>query len=144
MISKKITSLDELGKISNKFRRDDKSVVLCHGMFDLIHLGHIRYFKEAKKEGDILIVTLTSDDFCRKGPDRPIFSENLRAESLAALEIIDYIKECTNNELTDKQKDVIELLKTDTYISIPKFPELDIKKKDDLFFFFSLIFNSLQ
>ena len=94
MINKKLTSLDELGKISNKFRRDGKSVVLCHGMFDLIHLGHIRYFEEAKKEGDILIVTLTSDDFCRKGPDRPIFSENLRAESLAALEIIDYIAIC--------------------------------------------------
>ena len=47
MINKKITSLDELGKISNIFRRDAKSVFLCHGMFDLIHLGHIRYFKEA-------------------------------------------------------------------------------------------------
>ena len=94
MINKKITSLDELGKISNRCRRDGKRVVLCHGMFDLVHLGHIRYFEEAKKEGDILIVTLTSDDFCRKGPDRPIFSENLRAESLAALEIIDYIAIC--------------------------------------------------
>lgn len=94
MISKKITSLDELGEISNRFRKDGKNIVLCHGMFDLIHLGHIRYFKEAKKEGDILIVTLTSDDFCRKGPNRPIFSENLRAESLAALEIIDYIAIC--------------------------------------------------
>jgi len=94
MINKKITTLDQLGLISNKFKKKGKNVVLCHGMFDLIHLGHIRYFQEAKEEGDILIVTLTADKFCRKGPGRPIFSENLRAESLAALEIIDYIAIC--------------------------------------------------
>ncbi|MDC0553470.1 PfkB family carbohydrate kinase [Candidatus Pseudothioglobus singularis] len=80
--------------MSKKNRKEGKNVVLCHGMFDLIHLGHIRYFQEAKKKGHILIVTLTSDEFCRKGPDRPIFSENLRAESLAALEIINYIAIC--------------------------------------------------
>ena len=94
MINKKITTLDQLGLISNKFKKKGKNVVLCHGMFDLIHLGHIRYFQEAKEEGDILIVTLTADKFCRKGPGRPIFSENLRAESLAALEIIDYVAIC--------------------------------------------------
>ena len=91
MISKKITSLSELENISINYKKEGKIIVLCHGMFDLIHLGHIRYFQQAKKEGDILIVTLTSNEFCRKGPDRPIFSEDLRAESLAALEIIDHI-----------------------------------------------------
>ena len=91
MSEKKITSLNDLKNISKVYKTKGKKIVLCHGMFDLIHLGHIRYFKEAKKEGDILIVTFTADAFCRKGPDRPIFSEDLRAESLAALEIIDHI-----------------------------------------------------
>ena len=60
MISKKITSLSELENISINYKKEGKSIVLCHGMFDLIHLGHIRYFQQAKKEGDVLIVTLTS------------------------------------------------------------------------------------
>ena len=94
MITRKITSLNELENISLNYKREGKTIVLCHGMFDLIHLGHIRYFQQAKKEGDILIVTFTSDEFCRKGPDRPIFSEDLRAESLAALEIIDHVAVC--------------------------------------------------
>ncbi|WP_416678727.1 PfkB family carbohydrate kinase [Candidatus Pseudothioglobus sp. Uisw_016] len=94
MITQKITSLNELENISLNYKKEGKSIVLCHGMFDLIHLGHIRYFQQAKKEGDILIVTLTSNEFCRKGPDRPIFSEDLRAESLAALEIIDHVAVC--------------------------------------------------
>ena len=89
--TKKIVSLSDLENISKKYKDLGKSIVLCHGMFDLIHLGHIRYFQQAKKEGDVLIVTFTSDEFCRKGPDRPIFSEDLRAESLAALEIIDHV-----------------------------------------------------
>ena len=94
MITPKIISLSELENISKNYRKEGKSIVLCHGMFDLIHLGHIRYFQQAKKEGDILIVTFTSDEFCRKGPDRPIFSEDLRAESLAALEIVDHVSVC--------------------------------------------------
>jgi len=94
MITQKIISFNELENISINYKKEGKSIVLCHGMFDLIHLGHIRYFQQAKKEGDILIVTLTSNEFCRKGPDRPIFSEDLRAESLAALEIIDHVAVC--------------------------------------------------
>ena len=94
MITKKISFLGEIENISKKYKESGKSIVLCHGMFDLIHLGHIRYFNSAKNEGDVLIVTLTSDEFCRKGPDRPVFSEDLRAESLAALEIIDHVVIC--------------------------------------------------
>ena len=94
MTDQKITSLSELEKISKKYKEAGMSIVLCHGTFDLIHLGHIRYFQQAKKEGDVLIVTFTADEFCRKGPDRPIFSEDLRAESLAALEIIDHVAMC--------------------------------------------------
>ena len=90
-ISKKIKSLDELSHVTAKLRRDKKAVVHCHGVFDLVHLGHIRYFYGAKKEGDILVVTLTADQFVKRGPGRPIFNEQLRAEQVACLEVVDYV-----------------------------------------------------
>jgi len=71
--------------------RNGKRIVLCHGVFDLLHIGHIRYFEQAKKHGDILIVTVTPDRFVNKGPDRPAFPEDLRAEAIAALDVVDYV-----------------------------------------------------
>lgn len=69
----------------------NKKVVLCHGVFDLLHFGHIRHFEEAKSYGDILIVSITPDRHVNKGPSRPMFKENIRLKSLAALEIVDYV-----------------------------------------------------
>lgn len=66
-------------------------IVLATGVFDLIHPGHIDYFEKAKSFGDILVVSIVDDKFVRKGPNRPIFSQNLRLSWLAALEIIDYV-----------------------------------------------------
>ena len=111
MINQKITSLSELENISKKYRNDGKRIVLCHGMFDLVHLGHIRYFQQAKNEGDILIVTFTADEYCRKGPDRPIFSEDLRAESLAALQIVDHVAMCPFPTAIE----AIKIIKPDIY-----------------------------
>jgi rfaE bifunctional protein nucleotidyltransferase chain/domain len=72
-------------------RAQGKRVVLCHGVFDLLHPGHIRHLHAAKHEGDILVVTVTPDRFVRKGPGRPVFPEQLRAESLAALAVVDFV-----------------------------------------------------
>lgn len=91
MFSKKILDVESLAKLANKLRLDGKKVVLCHGTFDLMHTGHIRYLQRAQKEGDILLVTVTADEFVNKGPGRPVFSEKLRAENLAALECVDYV-----------------------------------------------------
>lgn len=66
--------------------------VLAHGCFDILHAGHLAYFKEAKSYGDRLIVTLTSDRFVNKGPGRPYFNENTRAEMLRSLKIIDHVE----------------------------------------------------
>ncbi len=63
----------------------------CHGVFDLLHVGHIRHFKQARKYGDVLVVTITPDKYVNKGPHRPTFNEKLRAEVLAALDLIDYV-----------------------------------------------------
>lgn len=83
----KIYPLDELPEIIPAGRR----LVLCHGVFDLLHIGHIRYFEQARTFGDILIVTVTADEFVNKGPDRPAFSEDLRAEAVASLSCVDYV-----------------------------------------------------
>lgn len=91
MSSQKILDIDALAKLSHDFQRQGKAVVLCHGTFDLMHTGHIRYLQRARKEGDILMVTVTADEFVNKGPGRPVFSEQLRAENLAALECVHYV-----------------------------------------------------
>ena len=111
MINRKIVPFNKLELVSEKLKQNS-SIVLCHGMFDLVHLGHIRYFQEAKKQGDILIVTLTADEFCRKGPGKPVFSEELRAESLGALEIIDYVSICPYPTAIE----AIELIKPNLYV----------------------------
>ncbi len=64
---------------------------MCHGVFDLMHIGHIRHFEEAKKFGDVLLVTITPDRFVNKGVHRPAFPQSLRAEAVAALEVVDFV-----------------------------------------------------
>lgn len=91
MTADKIHSLEQLAEIADGYRRDGKRVVLCHGMFDLVHLGHIRHLTEAKSQGDVLMVTTTGDTYSRKGPGRPVFPENLRVENLAALQVVDHV-----------------------------------------------------
>lgn len=91
MTNQKIISLEEIATYSAKQKVAGKKVVLCHGTFDLMHTGHIRYLQRARKEGDILLVTLTADEYVNKGPGRPIFNQQLRAENLAALECVDYV-----------------------------------------------------
>ncbi len=91
MSTEKILGLPELAARSRQFRAEGKRVVLCHGTFDLMHTGHIRYLQRAKQEGDILLVTVTADAFVNKGPGRPVFNECLRAENLAALACVDFV-----------------------------------------------------
>ena len=89
--NQKIQKIESLGHILSQLRKEKQRVVLCHGCFDLVHLGHIRHFKEAKRHGDILVVTLTQDRYVNKGPDRPFFSETHRAEYLASLDLVDFV-----------------------------------------------------
>jgi len=87
----KIVSFKDASEITEKIRSLGKKIVLCHGAFDLMHTGHIRYLQRARKEGDFLIVTITSDEFVNKGPGRPVFGEQLRAENIAALACVDIV-----------------------------------------------------
>lgn len=91
MKSGKILELAELVDVREKLRATDKTVVQCHGCFDIVHPGHIRYLRYAREQGDILIVTVSGDDVVNKGVERPYVTEDLRAENLAALEMVDYV-----------------------------------------------------
>jgi rfaE bifunctional protein nucleotidyltransferase chain/domain len=89
----KLKSLSELKRIVESDKANGKQIVFANGCFDLLHVGHIRYLKEAKRRGDVLIVGLNSDESVRKlkGEGRPILDERGRAMLLSALESVDYI-----------------------------------------------------
>ncbi len=87
----KIFTQKSIKKEIKKQKLKNKTIVLCHGVFDLLHLGHIKYFEEAKSFGDILVVTVTSDKYVNKGPNRPAFNEQNRTEAIAALGIVDFV-----------------------------------------------------
>ena len=87
----KIKGLEELAGVLGEERARGKKIILCHGVFDLLHIGHIRHFEQAKKLGDVLAVTTTPDRYVDKGPGRPVFNEGLRAEAIAALGCVDYV-----------------------------------------------------
>lgn len=89
-VSEKIKSLGELEQLLQEARDAGRRIALCHGVFDLVHPGHILHFREARKQGDLLVVTITPDRYVRKGPGRPIFNQRLRLETIAALEDVDY------------------------------------------------------
>lgn len=87
----KVVDLDALADRVRDFRLEGKTIVHCHGVFDVFHVGHLRYFEAAKRHGDILVVTLTPDEFVNKGSHRPLFPATLRAETIAALEVVDAV-----------------------------------------------------
>jgi rfaE bifunctional protein kinase chain/domain/rfaE bifunctional protein nucleotidyltransferase chain/domain len=91
MTTQKILTVQNLAERSRQLREAGKRVVLCHGTFDLMHMGHIRHLQRARQEGDVLLVTVTGDAYVNKGPGRPVFNEHLRAESLAALACVDFV-----------------------------------------------------
>lgn len=123
-IYKKIRTVDELKSILAKKKKEGKKIVHCHGVFDLIHPGHIRHLAAAKKEGDILVVTITADRFVRRGPGRPVFNENLRAETLAAIGSVDFVAIDHNPVAVN----TIKKIKPDVYVKGQEYE----KKEEDL------------
>jgi len=118
-MSNKIFQLDDLTAQLQQLRASGKKIVHCHGVFDLLHLGHIRYLKEARSFGDILVVTITSDMYVRRGPARPAFSDELRAEAIAAIEVVDFV--AINKRPT--AIDIIKKLKPDFYVKGPDYKD---------------------
>ena len=91
--NKKIIPRNQLKKLVRKLKKQHKKIVTCNGCLDILHPGHIKFLREAKKQGDVLIVGLNSDKSVKmsKGPKRPINSQKDRAEVLSALEMVDYV-----------------------------------------------------
>ena len=87
----KLLVFNELDLFISKQKSLGNKIVHCHGTFDLVHPGHVIHFEEAKNLGDILIVTITSDEFVNKGPGRPFFNNQLRIKSVASLSIVDWV-----------------------------------------------------
>ncbi len=107
----KLTTISELAEIIARLRDQSKRTVHCHGVFDLLHIGHIRYLQQARGLGDTLVVTVTPDRFVNKGPHRPAFPDHLRIAALAALDCVDFV--AVNEWPTATE--AIEQLKPDIY-----------------------------
>ena len=90
MESKKITSLKMASERIDNFKQKGQKIVLCYGLFNFLHIGHIRYLKEAKECGDILVVAVCTDKFVAKKDDIQ-FEENLRTEAIASLDWVDLV-----------------------------------------------------
>jgi len=116
----KIKNLDDLAGIIEKQRGEEKVVVHCHGVFDLLHIGHIRHFEQAKQMGDILVVTITTDQYVDKGQTRPAFPEVLRAEAIASLGMVNYV--AVNPYPTAEE--TLRLLHPDIYVKGSEFKEI--------------------
>ena len=122
----KIVSLEGLSALRSQ--HPDKTIVLCHGAFDLVHIGHLIHFEDARALGDILVVTITSDRHITK--KRSVsFSQEYRARQLAALEIVDYVA------VIDEPSAVtpIEWLRPDVYVKGSEYANLVLDKTANIF-----------
>jgi len=111
-VDRKIFDVNDLGVERAKLRASGKTVVQCHGCFDIVHPGHIRYLRFARSLGDVLIVTVSSDDVVMKGYDRPYIPEDLRLDNLAELACVDYVA-LSKDEWAGP---VLETLQPDIYV----------------------------
>ena len=111
MRSNKIISINDLSKKIADLKRKDKKIIHCHGVFDVLHVGHIRHFNTAKNLGDVLIVTITPDKYVNKGPNRPIFPLEARMQCIAALKYVDYVAANTSENAVH----AIKILKPNVY-----------------------------
>lgn len=109
---RKIVTLDQLDRRVREARGKGKTIVQCHGCFDIVHPGHIRYLEFARRQGDILVVTLTGDSDVTKSPDKPYIPQELRAENLAALEFVDWV--CVDH--TPTAEATLETVRPDVYV----------------------------
>ena len=116
-MNKKILNKENIKKIISSLKAKQKKIVLCHGVFDILHVGHINHFEEAKSKGEILVVSVTSDKFVNKGPYRPVFSENFRAKFISSISVVDYV--FINDEKTSRN--LINIIKPDFYVKGPDY-----------------------
>lgn len=125
----KIFLLEDLIKKVEGLKKSGKTIVQSHGVFDLIHPGIIKHLNSAKKQGDILIVTVIKDKDVRKGPGRPIFSVDLRVENVATLDMVDYV--CAVDD--EKPYECVQMIKPDIFARGQAYKERDRKIHNKVF-----------
>ena len=127
-MQKKLLSQDSLKKTVEKLKKENKKIVTTNGVFDILHIGHIRYLQEAKKLGDILIIAVNSDSSVKKikGPKRPLNNENDRSEALAALECVDYVAIFSE----DNTINILEMIKPSIHVKGRDYKLSQIIEKD--------------
>lgn len=109
----KVVSKEEFkSKIRSDLKNAGKSIALCHGVFDLVHPGHIIHLEQAKEMADILVVSVTAAKYVRKGPGRPYFNDEMRMKFLAAIECVDYVMLSEGYTVDD----IIESVEPDIYV----------------------------
>ena len=127
-INQKIKTLKQVILIVQKLKKQNKKIVTTNGVFDILHLGHVKYLEEAKKLGDVLIVGVNTDASVRKnkGDKRPINYEKSRIQVLAALESVDYVF------LFDEKdpRKWLEKIKPDIHVKASDYKSSQIIEKD--------------
>lgn len=111
-------------KIKKELNREGRTIALCHGVFDLLHPGHIIHLEQAKEMADVLVVSVTAAKYVRKGPGRPYFDDEMRMKVLAALECVDYVMLSEGYTVDD----IIENVEPDIYVKGEEYA----KAEDDI------------
>lgn len=121
----KIVSKEEFKtNIRPELKKDGKTIALCHGVFDLVHPGHIIHLEQAKGMADVLVVSITAAKYVRKGPGRPYFDDEMRMKFLSAIECIDYVMLSEGYTVDD----IIENVEPDIYVKGEEYA----KAEDDI------------
>ena len=122
MINNKILNENELKKKIHDLKKKNKTISHCHGVFDLLHIGHIKHFEEAKSLSDILIVSITADKLVNKGPGRPYFSQKSRLHAIASLQAVNFVCLSQNISSTKVTIPVDARVKTSATEALPIVP----------------------
>lgn len=126
-MNKEVTKNDFRDNIRPRLKAEGKTIALCHGVFDLLHPGHIIHLEQAKKMADVLVVSITAAQYVRKGPGRPYFDDKMRMKVLAALECVDYVMLSQDYTVDD----IVEVVEPDIYVKGEEYkcPNEDITGK---------------
>ena len=123
-MKKKIINFSDIEEIVKIQKKKGKKIIHCHGVFDLLHIGHLKHFETAKKQGDILIVSVTPDQYIDKGFNRPFFKNQQRLEGLSSIADINYV--VLNNSST--AVNIINKIKPNFFCKGPDYKN----QKDDI------------
>lgn len=111
-------------EIKKELEQQGKTIALCHGVFDLVHPGHVIHLEQAKEMADVLVVSITAAKYVRKGPGRPYFDDEMRMKFLSALECVDYVMLSEGYTVDD----IVETVEPDIYVKGEEYA----KAEDDI------------